>query len=354
MHPPTPPTSTPPTARVVADRHGRALRNLRISVTDRCNLRCGYCMPEEEYVWLPKSRVLTFEEIERLVSAFTEIGVDRVRLTGGEPLLRRDLHKLVARLARHPRLREVALTTNALLLTEQAPELRAAGLSRITVSLDSLDPNRFHDMTRRNELGRALAGVEAASRAGFAPIKINTVLMAGVNDKELDALLDFARSGGHELRFIEYMDVGGATRWSPDVVVDRDEILARVAARHGTPRPLAGRGSAPADRYTLPDGTVFGVIASTTAPFCGACDRARLTADGHFYACLYAKKGFDLATALREGATDAELLEVLRGNWRARSDRGAEERLGLADRTPLAGRAELADDPRLEMHTRGG
>jgi len=337
-----------------ADRHGRPLRSLRLSVTDRCNLRCAYCMPEEEYTWLPKRDILTFEEMALLVERFSDLGVDRVRLTGGEPLLRRDLSELVRLLAGNERVRDLALTTNGLLLAEQAEALFAAGLSRVTVSLDSLDPDVFERLTRRRELARALAGIEAAARIQPRGLKIDTVVMRGVNDGELDRMLDFGRELGAEVRFIEYMDVGGATRWSMDQVVTRVELLERIARSHGPLEQVREESAAPADRYRMRDGTVFGIISSTTSPFCGSCDRSRLTADGLWYLCLYARLGIDLRTPLRAGASPAELCERIRGVWSRRDDRGAEERLARADRAPLAEGDSLRRDPHLEMHTRGG
>lgn len=338
---------------VSTDLHGRPLRSLRISVTDRCNLRCGYCMPEEEYVWLPKRDLLDFEEITRLARVFVQLGVSRLRLTGGEPLLRRDLPSLVAQLRALEGIEDLALTTNAVLLPDAAEDLAAAGLDRVTVSLDSLERETYARLGGRDRLDAALAGIEAALRAGF-PVKLNTVVLRGENDHELPALLDFARERGVELRFIEYMDVGGATRWSRDLVFSRAEILARLEASHGPLKVVEGRGSAPAERFVLPDGARFGLIASTTAPFCRACDRARVTADGRFFLCLYAREGHDLRAPLRSGEDDAALAERLRGIWGARSDRGAEERLALSRRRPLARAGELKDDPHLEMHTRGG
>jgi cyclic pyranopterin phosphate synthase len=338
------------------DLLGRPLRNLRISVTDRCNIRCAYCMPEAEYAWLPRRDILDFEEIGRLVDAFTSLGVDRVRLTGGEPLVRRDLSHLVSILSGKLALRDIALTTNGVLLAAQARALKAAGLHRVTVSLDTLDANRFRELTRFDELARVLAGVEAAISAGFSGLKIDSVVIRGVNEDEIVALLERGRAwgAGVEVRFIEYMDVGGATRWSPEKVVPRAEILARIAERYGEAEPLPGQGSAPAERFRLSDGTTFGIIASTTAPFCRACDRSRLTADGQWYLCLYAKRGIDLRGPLRSGASAEDLREILASAWRRREDRGAEERLALVSRSPLLPRAELARDPHLEMHTRGG
>lgn len=311
-------------------------------------------MPEKEYVWLPRSEILTFEEIAALVDVFADLGVDRIRLTGGEPLLRSDLARLVRALSDSGRLTDVSLTTNGILLADQAEELRAAGLDRVTVSLDTLDPERFRALTRFDQLGRVLEGIDAAGRAGFRPLKIDTVLVRGVNEDELGPILEFGRRAGAEVRFIEYMDVGGATHWRPDKVVPRGEILAEIERRFGPATPLPGRGSAPAERFALSDGTVFGVVASTTAPFCGACDRSRLTADGLWYLCLYATAGTDLRAALRSGASRDELTAAIAGAWRGRADRGAEARLGRSDRSRVLPVAELRRDPHLEMHTRGG
>ncbi len=335
------------------DRFGRPLGNLRLSVTDRCNLRCAYCMPEEDYRWLARADLLTFEEIARLAGVFQGLGVDKLRLTGGEPLLRRDLDRLVSQLARLPGIRDLALTTNGLLLAAQAAALCAAGLHRITVSLDTLRPERFRALTRRDGLADVLAGIRALREVGFEGTKLDAVILRGVNDDELFELLRFAEEAGAELRFIEYMDVGGATRWNPEAVVTRAEILERIAERHGPLTPLS-RGSAPAERFRAADGATFGVIASTTAPFCSACDRSRLTADGRLYTCLYANQGLDLLGPLRRGATDAELAELIAARWRGRTDRGAEERLAEVERGPSVERARLQSDPRLEMHTRGG
>ncbi len=311
-------------------------------------------MPEREYVWLPRAEILTFEEIATLVDVFADLGVDRVRLTGGEPLLRRDLPRLVRMLAGSAQLADVALTTNGVLLGELAQPLRQAGLHRVTVSLDTLQPDRFRALARFDRLGRVLEGIEEAARAGFGSIKIDSVLVRGVNDDEIASLLEYARRIGAEVRFIEYMDVGGATHWTLGKVVPRGEILEAIARRYGRPAPLGRTGSAPAERFALPDGTVFGVIASTTAPFCRSCDRSRLTADGIWYLCLYASAGTDLRAALRSGASKDELRARIAGAWSGRSDRGAEERSRRLDRAPLLPASELKRDPHLEMHTRGG
>jgi cyclic pyranopterin phosphate synthase len=339
----------------IPDVHGRWLRNLRVSVTDRCNLRCGYCMPEEEYVWLPRADILHFGEIATLVDVFLDLGVDKVRLTGGEPLLRRDLPRLVQMLAARPRIRDLAMTTNGVLLAEHAPALRAAGLHRVTVSLDTLDPARFARLTNRPTHAQVLEGIASVPRAGFTGTKLDTVVIRGVNDDELAALIEFGKTIPAEVRFIEYMDVGGATRWSRDQVVSRTEMLATLERRYGRIEPIVETSTAPADRFHLPDGTTFGIIASTTAPFCADCDRSRLTADGLWYLCLYATRGIDLRGPLRGGAGPEELKALITGGWRARTDRGAEDRLAVGDqRQPLVQIGGLRRDPHLEMHTRGG
>ena len=338
----------------IVDRFGRPLRSLRVSVTDRCNLRCQYCMPETDYVWLPRETLLSFEEITAIADAFTVTGIDRVRLTGGEPLLRRNLPALVTSLAALPALADLALTTNGVLLADRAHELRRAGLHRITVSLDTLRRDRFERLARFDELAAVLAGIDAAGRAGFASLKIDTVVMRGVNDDELVDLIEYGRRVSAEVRFIEYMDVGGATRWRRETVVSQDEMLETLAARYGAATPLDGRGSAPASRFALPDGTTFGIIASTTRPFCADCDRSRLTADGMWLMCLYASAGTDLRRPLRAGASRDELIQLIRTVWSQRADRGAEERLGLDRAGSLIPLAALRKDAHLEMHTRGG
>jgi GTP 3',8-cyclase len=338
---------------VILDQHQRPLRNLRLSVTDRCNLRCSYCMPEPEYVWLPREDILQFEEIETLVDVFTSLGVDKVRLTGGEPLLRRDLPDLIRKLAARPAIHDLAMTTNGVLLASQAQALRDAGLHRLTVSLDTLHPDRFRQLTRFDELDRVLDGIATAAPL-FRGLKLDTVVIRGVNDDELVDLIEFARRHQAEVRFIEYMDVGGATHWSMPRVVSRREILDVLASHYGVINPVVEESSAPADRYTLPDGTTFGIISSTTEPFCESCDRSRLTADGLWYLCLYAAHGTDLRRPLRAGASAEHLAQLIRATWEVRSDRGAEERLASRDRSPLIPVDRLRRDPHLEMHTRGG
>ncbi len=338
------------------DRHGRPLRSLRLSVTDRCNFRCRYCMPEEEYVWLPRSSLLTFEELERVARVFVAAGVTGIRLTGGEPLLRRRLPELVRRLARVPGLEDLALTTNGTLLAGAAAPLAEAGLRRVTVSLDTLRPERAEAFARTRLHAQVLEGIRAAAAAGLRPLKLNAVVVRGFNDDELADLVRFGRDVGAEVRFIEYMDVGGATGWTMDQVVPRDEIVARLATAFGgaEPLPAGDDPSAPAERFALPDGTSVGVIASVSAPFCGRCDRSRLTADGTWFTCLYAAEGVDLREPLRRGATDEELGALVAARWAARTDRGAEARLHQRHRAALYPLEALRRDPHKEMHTRGG
>ena len=338
----------------IRDALSRPLASLRLSVTDRCNLRCRYCMPEDDYVWLPRAAILTFEELERLVRIFAGLGVHKVRLTGGEPLLRHDLPTLVRLIAGHPEVTDLAMTTNGLLLAKHAADLRAAGLKRVTVSLDTLRPERMLAFAKSARHADVLEGIAAARAAGFATLKLNTVVIRGFNDDELADLIEFARSRDAEVRFIEYMDVGGATRWTMDQVVSQREILEVLGRRYGPIEPLRDDARAPAERFRLPDGATFGIIASTTAPFCRTCDRSRLTADGTWLLCLYAAQGVDLREPLRRGTTDDELATLIRDTWRGRVDRGAEQRLAVVDRGVLYPSASLRADPHREMHTRGG
>lgn len=341
----------------IRDLHGRPLGDLRVSVIDQCNLRCQYCMPQEHYTWLPRRDLLTIAEISRLVDVFVSLGVTKVRLTGGEPLIRPDLPQLVGELAAKlgTGLRDLAITTNGVLLARHVRALKDAGLRRVTVSLDTLSPERFQALSRRSTHEDVLAGIRSVPEAGFTGTKIDTVVMRGVNDDELADLIEFGRTVEAEVRFIEYMDVGGAIGWESSKVVPRTEILARLAESCGAaPRPVDKDGAAPADRYVLPDGTAFGVISSTTQPFCRTCNRSRLTADGMLLTCLYALDGLNLREPLREGASDGELRELLAGTWRARADRGAEMRLAKRERGVFVPVDSLRRDPHLEMHTRGG
>ena len=341
----------------VQDTFGRPLRSLRLSVTDRCNLRCNYCMPEEEYAWLPRETLLTFEEMVTLTELFTELGVDKVRLTGGEPLLRKDLPTLMRMLRQNPRITDLALTTNGVLLAEQAQAFYDAGLHRVTVSLDTLKPERFKVLTRRDLFESVLKGIEAVGQAGFTGLKLDTVAIRGYNDDELSDLIEYGKGVGAEVRFIEYMDVGGATDWSMDKVFSRQAILASLEQRYGRIEPVIEDSSAPAQRFRLPDGATFGIISSTTVPFCSTCDRSRLTADGMWFLCLYATQGVDLRQALRAGASRDEIKARILAGWQGRADRGAERRKEL-ERSGIRARLveieRLREDPRLEMHTRGG
>lgn len=340
------------------DMFGRPLASLRLSVIDRCNLRCAYCMPEKHYSWLSQDHLLSFEEFVRLVDVFTTLGVRRVRLTGGEPLLRRNLDRLVRLLAANPLIEDLALTTNGILLADHAETLCRAGLHRVTVSLDTLRPERFLTLTRRDQHNRVLEGIAAAHHAGFSGTKIDAVIIRGVNDDELSDLVEFGRVYDAEVRFIEYMDVPGATQWTTEDVFSRAEMLANMERRYGKVTAVGSDSSAPASRFRLTDGTVFGIIASTTAPFCSRCDRSRLTADGMWYRCLYAVAGTDLRCLLRSGAPREEIAariaDLVGDLWRARRDRGAEKRKAEHGRSAFVPLDRFLSDPHFEMHTRGG
>lgn len=312
-------------------------------------------MPQEEYTWLPREDLLTFEELAGIADLCGEMGVDRVRLTGGEPLLRRDVASLVATLAARPWLQDLALTTNGVLLGDAAGDLHAAGLHRITVSLDTLRPDRFQRLARLDALPKVLAGIAAARRAGFRRIKLDSVISRGDNEDELADLIEFSRQEDAEVRFIEYMDVGGALAWRPDAVVTRADMLAMLEARYGHIEPIAAPGSsAPAERFKLADGLTFGIIASTSQPFCRNCDRARLTADGVLLLCLYAQHGTDLRRPLRAGASPDTMRQLIKAVWEGRADRGAEERHAVRERGVYIPMRALKRDAHLEMHTRGG
>ena len=332
------------------DLRGRALTDLRISVIDRCNFRCPYCMPEDEYPrdheFLSKAQRLRFEEIERLARIFVGLGVRKLRLTGGEPLLRRDLPELVRQLAAIPGASDIAMTTNGALLADKAGALRAAGLSRITLSVDSLDPATFETMSGgRGEVSTVLAAIDAAERAGFPPLKINAVVMRGVNDAGVLDLVEHFRGTGHIVRFIEYMDVGTCNDWQRDLVVPSAELRARIAARWPLVPLEANYGGEVAQRYAFADGTgEVGFISSVTEPFCGDCSRARLSADGRLYTCLFARSGHDLRGPLRAGASDDELAGLIRAVWEARDDRYSE----------IRGEERLAGRKRIEMYEIGG
>ncbi len=313
---------------MLRDAHQRPVKDLRISVTDRCNFRCTYCMPLDEYEWIKREEILSYEEIARLAALFVGLGVDKIRLTGGEPLVRKDLENLVAELAGLPGLRDLCLTTNGALLGEKAAALKAAGLKRVNVSLDTLDPEKFRRMTKRGDLTQVLEGLLAAQRCGFDPIKINAVIERGVNDDDIIPLVEFARERGFAIRFIEYMDVGNANNWKSEKMVPKREILERIRARYPLREVGREEGSAPSVDYQFLDGTGdMGVIASVTEPFCSSCTRARLTADGKLVTCLFSHVGHDLKALLRSGATGEQLREFIGAVWRKRTDRYSDERL---------------------------
>jgi cyclic pyranopterin phosphate synthase len=330
------------------DSLGRPLRALRISVTDRCNFRCGYCMPREvfgpDYAFLPRAALLSFEEITRLARIFAGLGVTKLRLTGGEPLLRRELPALVRMLAGIQGIEDLALTTNGVLLPDLAPALRAAGLKRLTVSLDTLRPDRFQALSDTDlPLSRVLEGLEAARAAGFAPPKLNCVLQRGVNDDEILELAAFAREGGHTLRFIEFMDVGTTNGWRLEAVVPAAEVHQVLYARFPM-EPLPAPEGAVAETWRYLDGRgEVGIISSVTAPFCRSCDRTRLSADGHLYTCLFAAEGLDLKGFLRSGHGEADIAALLASHWKRREDRYSELR-----------RADTVGLPRIEMSHIGG
>ncbi|MEW2377248.1 GTP 3',8-cyclase MoaA [Micromonospora sp. NPDC047812] len=332
-------TAAPPTAGVLADRYGRVARDLRVSLTDKCNLRCTYCMPAEGLAWLPGPQLLGDDEIVRLVGvAVRLLGVTEVRFTGGEPLIRPGLAGIVAAVAAlEPRPR-ISLTTNGIGLDRLAPTLRAAGLDRVNVSLDTLDPERFTRLTRRPRLADVLAGLAGATAAGLTPVKINSVLMRGVNDDEAPRLLRFALAHGYELRFIEQMPLDAQHGWDRATMVTADGILATLRGEFDlTPDP-AERGAAPAETWLVDGGPArVGVIASVTRPFCGDCDRTRLTADGQVRACLFATEESDLRGALRAGADDDELARRWRAAmWGKRAGHGIDDPAFLQPARPMS------------------
>jgi len=333
----------------IRDAFGRTLRDLRISVTDRCNFRCRYCMPREAYgadfAFLPREEILTFEEIARLARVFVSLGVRKLRLTGGEPLVRTDLPELVRLLAAIPGV-DLALTTNGSLLADQAEALAAAGLRRVTVSLDSLDDAVFRAMTDAGvPVARVLAGIEAAAAAGLRPVKVNAVVRRGMNEHTVVDLARWARREGHIVRFIEYMDVGHTNGWRLDDVVPGEEIVRRISKEMPLEPAGANYAGEVAQRWRYRDGAgEVGVITSVTQPFCGDCTRARLSADGRLFTCLFAVAGTDLRALVRDGRSgDADLAAAIAGVWRARDDRYSE----------LRSRA-TAGLPRVEMSYIGG
>jgi cyclic pyranopterin phosphate synthase len=339
-------------AACIEDRLSRPLRDLRISVMDRCNFRCPYCMPREtfheHYRFLKSNERLSFEEIIRLTRLFVEFGVTKVRLTGGEPLLRTNLSELVGKLTALEGVQDVALTTNGILLAKFAAELRANGLKRITVSLDSLDEAVFAQMSGGfGRLEQVLAGIAAAQNAGLTPVKINAVIERGLNDHTVLPLVEHFRDTGVIVRFIEYMDVGNRNSWDANRVVPSRELLLRIAARWPLRPVRENYQGEVAERHIFEDGAgEIGFIASVTQPFCGSCTRARLSSDGTLYTCLFATQGTDLRTPLRKGATDEELGTLIRSVWSARADRYSEVRSLV--------RAEKLPQPKIEMYYIGG
>ena len=337
---------------MTTDKFGRPMRDLRISVTDRCNFRCTYCMPAEifgeSYQFLPKEEILSFEEIARLARIFVGLGVNKLRITGGEPLLRIDLHRLVAMLAGIEGMEDLTLTTNGYLLAQQAQQLKDAGLKRVTVSLDTLDDDIFKKMNGRGfGSRRVLQGIERAAAVGLSPVKINAVVQKGVNDGTIVELARYFKGTGHILRFIEYMDVGNRNGWKWDEVVPATEIIQRIDAEMPLEPVESGYRGEVAMRYRYRDGEgEVGVIASVTQPFCGDCTRSRLSTDGLIYTCLFASRGLSLKDPLRAGASDVELRDIIAGVWGKRVDRYSEERTELA---------ALQNAPRkIEMYQIGG
>lgn len=345
----SPPMATaPPVDTPLLDARGRPLRDLRISVTDRCNFRCGYCMPrahfDESFRFLPSSALLSFEELARVTRLFIAMGVQKIRLTGGEPLLRRHLERLVELLAQNEGL-DLAITTNGALLAEKAPALAEAGLRRVTVSLDSLEDETFRRLTDSTvPVDRILHGIEVAARAGLGPLKINTVVRRGVNDHEVVTIAEHFRGTGHTVRFIEFMDVGTTNHWNRAEVVTGAEIVARIDARFPLEPLEPERPGEVARRYRYADGAgEIGIITSVSAPFCGDCSRARLSSEGRLFTCLFATRGTDLRDLVRRDTDDSALRDAIRSAWRGRDDRYSELRND--------GKRRL---PRIEMSYIGG
>jgi len=343
------PAAQPLDSTPLADRRGRALRDLRISVTDRCNFRCVYCMPKEvfdaDYTFLPHGEILTFEEIVRLARVFHALGTQKIRLTGGEPLLRRGIDRLVAMLREALPGVDLTLTTNGSALKSQAQALRDAGLDRVTVSLDSLDDATFRALNDADfPVAKVLEGIEAAARAGLAPIKVNMVVKRGVNDHQVVDMARHFRGTGHVVRFIEFMDVGSTNGWRMDEVIASAEIVRRLSAHFPLEPVAAGYPGEVAGRWRYRDGAgEIGVISSVTEAFCSGCTRARLSTDGQLYTCLFAQRGYDLKSLLRSGGSDAAISQAVAAIWQRREDRYSEIRT-----------AETARGRKVEMSFIGG
>ena len=313
---------------MITDSFNRPLKDLRISVTDRCNFRCTYCMPMDEYEWIDKKEILTFEEIARIAKLFIERGVEKIRLTGGEPLVRQDLHRLIEKLAPLDGLMDLCLTTNGALLASQIGALAKAGLKRVNVSIDTLDADKFKRMTKRGDLDKVLEGIFAAKAAGMAPLKLNAVIERGVNDDDILPLVEFSRVNGFAMRFIEYMDVGNSNNWTSAKLVAKKQIIETIHARYPLREIGRDQGSAPSVDYEFLDGQGdIGVIASVTEPFCSSCTRSRITADGKFVTCLFSDVGHDLKAQLRSGASDDEVGQFIAKIWSGRTDRYSADRL---------------------------
>lgn len=297
---------------LLQDKYGRFIQDLRISITDRCNFRCSYCLPVDEFVHQPRASLLDYDEVERLAKIFVRLGVRKIRVTGGEPLLRKDVETLIAKMSKIEGLADLAMTTNAYLLADHIEGLKAAGLKRLNISLDSLHPEKFAQMTKRDGYQEVMRSIEAATRAGFHPLKINAVLMRGQNDDEIADFAEFAHETGHTIRFIEFMPLDSGHTWKREMVVPGKEVFETIN-RHRKLVPLPPRHAAEtAKRYTFEDGRgEIGIIASVTQPFCGHCNRMRMTADGHLRTCLFSLSEYDVKGVIRSGASDDEIAQFL-------------------------------------------
>ena len=336
---------------MLMDAYNRPLKDLRISVTDRCNFRCSYCMPLDEYEWIDKKEILTFEEITRLATLFIQLGVEKIRLTGGEPLVRQNLDRLVKKLSAIDGLKDLCLTTNGALLSEKVQSLKEAGLRRINISLDSLDPDKFKQITKRGNLENVLEGIFAAKNHGLHPIKLNAVIERGVNDDDIIPLVEFSRENGLAIRFIEYMDVGNSNNWTSAKLVSKKEIIEKIHSRFPLKEVGRAEGSAPSVDYQFVDGRGdLGVIASVTEPFCSSCTRVRLTADGKIVTCLFSQVGHNVKALLRSGASDSEICGLLSSIWKKRTDRYSDERLQAL----RSGSYDPKSHKKIEMISLGG
>src|SRR3989338_4887918 len=336
---------------MLCDAYNRPVKDLRISVTDRCNFSCIYCMPHDEYEWIDKKEILSFEEITRLVKIFVQLGVEKIRLTGGEPLVRRNLELLIAQLSVIEGVKDLCLTTNGSLLAEKVEALKAAGLKRINVSVDTLNPEKFREICKRGDLDKVLEGLFAAKRRGLDPIKINAVIERGINDDDILELVEFSRENGFSIRFIEYMDVGNTNSWTSEKLVPKKEIVERINSRFPLKEVGRENGSAPAVDYEFIDGRgEVGIVTSVTEPFCSTCNRARLTADGKLVTCLFSSTGHDLKALLRGGSSDEEILNFITGIWQVRKDRYSSERLEALQSSTY----DPKQRKKIEMITLGG